>query len=93
MAFEPAKPSVEGLESGDPLRDLGPPFADEPRQLGGRVGAVAGVAPARDPAGVVERDVEPAEVDQQAQVLDVRLAVVAIVVVPSRARGSQPDRS
>ena len=43
--------------------------------------------------GVAERDVEPAQLDQQAQVLDVGLAVLAIVVVPSGARGSQPERS
>ena len=31
MAFEPAKPGVEGLESGDPIRDVGAPLADESR--------------------------------------------------------------
>lgn len=83
MPFEPTKPGVKSLEPGDPIGDVGTAFADEPRQLGGRVGAMARVTPARDPAGVPERNVESAKVDQQAQVLDVRLAVLAIVVVPS----------
>jgi hypothetical protein len=40
------------------------------------------MAPTRDLAGVLERDIEPAKLDQQPQMLDVRFAVVAIVVVP-----------
>ena len=63
--------------------------ADERRQLVGRLGAVTGVTPAGDARGGVERDVEPAEVDEQAQVLDVVRVVVAVVVVASR-RARQP---
>ena len=84
MAFEPMKPGVEGLESGDPIRDVGTPLADE-SGAGGRVGAMTRMAPARDPASVGQRDVEPSKVDPEAQVLDVGLAVVAIVVVLRRA--------
>ena len=72
MPFEPAKASIESLESSDPIRDVGPPLGDESRQLGGGVGAVAGMTPTRDLAGVPERDVEPAKLDQQPQMLNVR---------------------
>ena len=60
--------------------------------------AVAGMTPARDLRGVVERHVEPAQVDQEPQVLDIRLAVLAVgVLAPVCARepaGSlvEPDR-
>ena len=50
VPLEPGESSIEGLESGDPIGDVGAALADEPRQLGGRVGAVAGMAPACDPA-------------------------------------------
>jgi hypothetical protein len=42
------------------------------------------MAPGGDPRGVLEWDIEPAEVRQEAEVIDVRLAVVAVVVVPTR---------
>jgi hypothetical protein len=82
VALEPAKACIQGLEADDAVGDVGTALADKPRKLGGRVGTVAGVAPTRDLAGVPKGDIEPAQVDQEAQVLDVRLAVVAIVVVP-----------
>ena len=41
-----------------------------------------GMAPAGDPCRVVERDIKPTKVDDQPQVLDVRLAIVPIRVVP-----------
>jgi len=41
------------------------------RQFGARVGAGAGVAPRRDTGRIVERQIQPAKVDQQAEVLDV----------------------
>ena len=41
---------------------------------------------------VAEWDIEPTKLDQQAQVLDVRLTVLAVVVVPPRGR-REPARS
>ena len=94
MPLEPREGGVERLEAGDTVRDDRPAIRDQPRQLARRLGAVARVAPRRDLRRVVERDVEAAEVDQQPQVLDVGLAVVAVVVVAAApARGSQPERS
>ena len=92
MAFEPAKASIESLESSDPIRDVGAPIGDEPRQLGGGVGAVAGMTPTRDLAGIPERDVEPAKLDQQPQMLNVRSCVVAVVVIPPRG-AREPSRT
>ena len=60
--------------------------------------AVAGMTPARDLRRVVERHVEPAQVDQEPQVLDIRLAVLAVGVLapvgPREPAGSlvEPDR-
>ena len=42
--------------------------------------------------GVFERDVQPTKVDQQSQMLDVRLAVLAVVVVAS-CRAREPART
>jgi hypothetical protein len=92
MPLESREASVEGLKPRDPVGDLGAALGEEPRQLGGGVGAVSGVAPARDPAGISEGKVEPAEVDQQAQVLDVLLAVVAVGLVAARCSW-QPARA
>jgi hypothetical protein len=64
VAFEPAKAGIQSLESGHPSRDVGPALGDEPGQLGRGVGAMAGMTPTRDLAGVPERDVEPAKLDQ-----------------------------
>jgi hypothetical protein len=41
------------------------------------------MTPTRDVGSFLERDVEPPQVDQQAQMFDVGLAVLAIVVVAS----------
>ena len=68
------------------------PLADQPRELFCGVGAVAGMAPARDLACVTEWDIEAAKLDQEAQMFDVRLAVLAVVVVPPRGR-REPARS
>ncbi|HEX5148346.1 MAG TPA: hypothetical protein VFW02_04645, partial [Candidatus Limnocylindrales bacterium] len=65
MALEPGQPRVEGFEAGDPVGDRGTSFADDARQLSRRLCTVAGVAPAGDPGGVLERDIEPAQVDDQ----------------------------
>ena len=80
MPRKPGESRVEILEAGDPVGDLGPSLGDEPWQLFGCGRAMSGVAPARDLARIAERHVEPTEVDQQTQVLDVGLAVLAIVV-------------
>ena len=54
-----------------------------------RVAAVARMTPARDLRRVVERHVEPAQVDQQPQVLDIRVAVLAVgVLAPAGARAA-----
>ena len=50
------------------------------------------MAPAGDPSGILERDVEPTQVDDQAQVFDIRRAVLAVVVVPP-SRTRKPARS
>ena len=92
VAEESRQPGVQGLQPRDALGDLGSPSIDQARQLGGRVPAVPGVAPARDPGGILERDVEPPQVDDQAQVLDVRRSVLAVGVVPS-GRTRQPARA
>jgi hypothetical protein len=45
------------------------------------------MAPAGDPGGILEREIEPAQVDDQPQVLDVGSAVLAVrVVAPTGAR-------
>ena len=87
MGLQPGQPRVEDVEAGDPVGDVGTAFADEARQFGGRLGAVSRVAPAGDPGGILERDIEPAQVDEQAQVLDILLTVVAVgVLAPARRR-------
>ena len=63
---------VERLEPGNPFGDLGTSLADQAGQLDRRVCAMTGVVPAADPGDILERDVEPPQVDQQAQVLEVR---------------------
>ncbi len=87
MPLERLKAGVKTMESGDSLRDVRAPLADESRKLGGRVGAVTRMAPARDLGRVSERDVEPAKLDQQAKMLGISLAILAVVVVPSRGPG------
>ena len=84
MSLERLKARVKTLESGDSIRDVDAPLADESWKLGGRVGAMTRMAPAGDLGRVSERDVEPAKLDQQAKMLDISLAVLAVVVVPSR---------
>jgi hypothetical protein len=59
------QPRVERLQSRDPISDLRTSYFDHAGQLGSRVRAVPGMAPARDPGRVLERDVEPAQVDDQ----------------------------
>ena len=87
MPDERGEASVECLQACDLDFDLGATFADDAGQFGRHVRAVSGVTPAGDPRGIVERNVEPAQVDQQAQMFDVRLAVLAIgVVSPLGAR-------
>jgi hypothetical protein len=83
VSLEPRQARVEGLETGDTIGDVGATRLDKVWKLGGGVRAMPGVAPARDLAGIPERDVEPTEVDQEAQMLDVRLAILAIGIVPS----------
>jgi hypothetical protein len=83
MAAERSQTRVECLKARDPVGDLGPPLVDDPWQFGSHIDAVSGMTPARDPRGILERDVEPTQVDQQTQMLDVRFAVLAIGVVSS----------
>ena len=42
------------------------------------------MTPTRDPGGVSEWDVQPSQVDQESEMFDIRLAIIPIVVVPSR---------
>ena len=81
MPTEASQARVERLQSRDPLGDVGTPFVNQPRKLRGRVRTVTGVAPACDPSGILERNVEATEINEKSQVLDVRLAIVAVVVV------------
>ena len=61
-------------------------------QLRSRVAAVPGMAPAGDPGRIVEREIEAAKVDDQAQVLDIGRAVFAVrVVSPTGSR--KPPRA
>jgi hypothetical protein len=86
------QPSVEVLQSPDPIGDLCAPLLDHARQLRGRVRTVPGVAPARDLRRVLEREIEAAKVDDQAKVLDVRWTVLPIgIVAPTRSR--EPARA
>jgi len=83
---------VEDPQARDPVRDLGSPPRDERRQRPVGLGAVAGVAPGGDPSRIVERDLEAPEVDQEPKVLEIRLCVLAVVVLaPSGTR--QPARA
>jgi hypothetical protein len=81
MTLEVRQSRIQGSETRDPVGDVRPSLPDESGQLRRAVGTVPGVAPAGDLAGVPERHVEPAKVDQQPQMLDVRVAVVAVGVV------------
>ena len=93
MPNESRQSGVEGLQSGDPVGDLGAPLLDQARQFGGRVRAVSGVAPARDPGGILERHIEPAQVDDQAQMLDIGWPYSRYALSRRLARGSHPERS
>ena len=78
---------VQRLKPGDPVGDLGSSSRDHAGQLGSGVAAVPGVAPAGDPRRFVEREIEAAKVDDQAQVLDIGRPVVAVrVVSPTGSR-------
>lgn len=92
VPLESRDASVEGLKPKDPVGDFGTALGKEARQLGGGVFAMSRMAPARDPAGIAERKVEPAEVEQKAQMPDILFAVVAVGVVPTRC-SRQPARS
>lgn len=92
MALQACQPRIKGLQAGDPICDVGPAFSDEARQFRCRLGAVPRMAPARDPGGILERDIEPTQIDEQAQVLDICLAVLAVGVVSSGGPG-QPARA
>src|SRR5262245_31155499 len=92
MAGQPGEAPIEGAEPSDPLGDLGPSLLDQFWQLRGRLAAMARMAPAGDPGRVVEREVKPAQLDQQSQVLDRGLVVLAVVVVATAGR-RQPPRA
>jgi hypothetical protein len=50
---------VERLQPFDPIGDVPTALHDHAGQLGDRIRAVPGMAPARDPGGILERDIEP----------------------------------
>ena len=83
MTLQTRQPGVKGLQADDAVSDVGPTLPDQARQFGGQFRAMSGVAPARDPGGVLKRDVETAQIDDQAQVIDIRSPVFAIGVVPA----------
>jgi hypothetical protein len=83
---------VQCLQPRDPVGNVGAPFLDQAGQGGGRVHAMPRVAPTRDPGSILEWQIEAAQVDDQAQVLDVSLAVFAIRVSPPTRRG-EPTRA
>jgi hypothetical protein len=87
VALQPGQPRVERLQSGNSVRDVRPAFFDQARQFGGRLRAVSRVAPAGDPRGILERNIQPAQIDDQAQVLDIRLGVLTVGVVSSGGAG------
>jgi hypothetical protein len=86
------KSGVQDLEARDPVGDLGPPSLDHAGQFGSRISAVPGVAPARNPSGILQGQIEAAKVDDQAQVLHIDWAIVAVrVVTPTGSR--EPPRA
>ena len=92
VPLERREPVVERAQARDPLVDRGPARRDQGRQGGVRVEAVARVAPGRDLRRVRGGDVEAAQVDQQAKVLDVLGRVLAVRVrLPRGPR--QPPRA
>lgn len=90
MPLEPDERGVKSLQAGNPVGNDRPPFGDQPRRLAGGIRAVARVTPRRDLGGVLQRQVEPSEIDQEAQVFGVGLAVLAVVVLPAR-RAREPS--
>lgn len=87
MLEQSGQSCVESLQPCDPVGNFGAALLDQVGQGGGRVHAMPGVAPARDPGGILEGHIETAQVDDQAQVLDISLAVFPIrVVAPTRPR-------
>ena len=84
VSLQVSQPRVQLGKAGDAIRDRGSAHRDQGRKGRARVRAVAGVAPRRDPRRVLERHVQPTQVDQQAQVLHVRLGVLAVRVPCSR---------
>jgi hypothetical protein len=82
---------VEGTQAGEPASDIGTALGDERGQLGGRLRAVAGMTPARDPGRIRQGHIQPPELDEQPQVLDILLVVLAICVVAT-GRTRQPPR-
>ncbi len=72
MALQPLEALIETLEAGDPAPDHGTPLREQAWQFGGRLHAVAGLAPAGDPCRVGDGNVEATQLDEQPQPLDVR---------------------
>jgi hypothetical protein len=89
VALQVGQPSVEGAQAGNSVGDVGAPAGDDLGQADRRLVAVPGMAPRSDSGGVVERNLETAQVDQEAQVLDVGVGVLAVVVRLS-SRAGQP---
>jgi hypothetical protein len=87
VTLQASQPNVEGLQASNTVNNVGSALSDQARQFGGRLGAVSGVTPARDPGGILERDIQPTQIYEQAQVLDIRLAVLAVGVVSSGGPG------
>lgn len=86
MSPETGEARIKRLQPRDPIGDVGPALLDEPRQVGCHVGAVSCMTPAGNPRGVLERNIEAAEVDEEPEMLDVLVAVLSIVIVPTGRR-------
>jgi hypothetical protein len=92
MPEKSGRSCVEGLQPGDPIGDCRAALLDHARELRCGVCAVPGVAPPGHAGGIFERDVEAAQVDDQAQVLDIRRPIFAVRVL-SPARSRKPPRA
>jgi hypothetical protein len=78
--------SIQKARFIDPSRQLGT-FGDEQgSELVGHLVTAAAGAHRRQLGGLLERDVELAEADQQPQPLGVRLGVLAVPIVAARRR-------
>lgn len=89
VPLEGGESSVELLETVKPVAQIGASRRNERRELGGGVGAVAGLAPAGKPGRLLEWKIEASQVEEEADSLDVDRTVLAVRVL--RPLGSRQE--